>query len=122
MRRELDLQILFRFTWRNPTSVVSREVNDGRGPVDYLVSRSPGDKTAVEFKLASNSQLKRNLLKQVEIYQLASDAGRSIKVVLYFTDAERDRVRKILDELDMIAHPDIVLIDARPEKPSGSRA
>lgn len=123
LRRESDLQILFRFTWRDTDLSVAREVNDGRGPVDYLVSEGAEDKTAVEFKLASNSQLKRNLHKQVEIYQRASDAGHAIKVILYFTAAERKKIEEILRSLDLADHLDIVLIDARADnKPSASKA
>jgi len=40
---------------------VDAEVNDGRGPVDYSISHGAVDKTLVEFKLASNSQLAKNL-------------------------------------------------------------
>jgi hypothetical protein len=65
--REQDLQILFRLTWFATPSDVNREVNNGRGPVDFKISRGSGDKSLVEFKLASNSQLKRNLEKQVAI-------------------------------------------------------
>ena len=32
IRRESDLRLLFRLTWRGTPSDVSREVNDGRGP------------------------------------------------------------------------------------------
>lgn len=123
VRRESDLQILYRFTWRDTDASVSREVNDGRGPVDYLVTEGASDKTAVEFKLAWNTQLKRNLANQAEVYQRASDAEHAIKVVLFFSAGERRRVEQILRELGLTGHPDIVLIDARADnKPSGSRA
>src|SRR5262249_49915419 len=68
LRREKDLQILFRLCWFGTPSDVSREVDDGRGPADFKISRGSGDKTIVEFKLASNTQLKKNLEKQAEIY------------------------------------------------------
>lgn len=40
----------------------------------------------MEFKLASNSKLKQNLMNQVEIYEKANDTNKSIKAILYFTD------------------------------------
>jgi hypothetical protein len=80
VHREEDVHVLFRLIWWGTPSDVSREVNDGRGPVDYKVSRGAADKTLVEFKLASSSHLKRNLEHQAEIYQKASDAQRVIKV------------------------------------------
>ncbi len=123
LRREADLQILYRFTWRDTRMSVSREVDDGRGPADYLISHGASDKTIVEFKLASNTQLKRNLSKQAEIYQAASDSPRAIKAVLFFSAEERRRVQRILEDVGLAASSDIVLIDARADnKPSGSRA
>lgn len=122
VRREVDLQLLFRLTWFGTTADVSREVNDGRGPVDFKVSRGAFDKSRVEFKLASNSKLKRNLQRQLEIYKAASDAPHGFKVIVYFTDGERDKVVNILTDLEMLDRDEIVLIDARPDKPPGSRA
>lgn len=123
VRLESDLQLLFRLVWYGTPSDVSSEVNDGRGPVDYKVSRGSGDKTLVEFKLASNHHLKRNLERQVAVYQKASDAQGAIKVIIYFTLEELRTVRRILNDLGLEGHQDVILIDARIDnKPSGSRA
>jgi len=123
IRRESDLQILFRLTWFATFSDVSREVNDGRGPVDFKISRGARNKSLVEFKLAKNTHLKRNLLKQTPIYEKASDAKRSIKVILYFSGEEYERVHTILKELDLLQDQDVILIDGSPtNKPSGSKA
>jgi hypothetical protein len=123
IRRESDVHILFRLCWLGTPSDVSQEVNDGRGPADYKISRGALDKTIVEFKLASNRQLKRNLEKQAELYQKASDAGRALKVIVYFSGAELDRVRQILRELRLGSSEAVILIDAgADEKPSASKA
>jgi hypothetical protein len=123
IEREKDLHILFKFTWYGSPSDASAEVDDGRGPVDFKISMGSKDKTLVEFKLAGNSQLKRNLQNQVPIYEKASDALRSIKVVMYFSESEYYKVIRILDELKLTGCPDIVLIDARKDnKPSASKA
>jgi hypothetical protein len=123
IEREEDVQIAYGLTWFGTISDVSREVNDGRGPADFKISRGSKDKTIVEFKLASNSQLRRNLRRQAEVYQGASDARRAIKVIIYFTRDELRRVTGILKELGLSGSPDVVLIDARRDnKPSGSRA
>ena len=123
IRRESDLQILYRLVWFGTPSDLSREVNDGRGPADFKVSRGATDKTIVEFKLASNRKLKQNLARQVEIYQKASNAGGKLKVIVFFTDNELDRVHRILDELDLRNDPDIILIDGGDDnKPSASNA
>lgn len=123
IRRESDLQLIFRLTWFNTTADVNREVNNGRGPVDFAVSRGRRGKTLVEFKLASNSGLKRNLETQAEIYKKAADAEHALKVIVFFTAEERRKTEKILADLGLAGHPDVVLIDARPDnKPSASKA
>lgn len=122
IKREADLQLLFRLTWFATPSDVNSEVNNGRGPVDYKISRGSKDKTLIEFKLASNSQLKRNLANQVEIYEMANETQNSIKVILYFTDSELNSVAKIMKDLKLKEGKNLVLIDARPNKPSASKA
>jgi hypothetical protein len=123
IRREADIQIMFRFTWMNTLSDVNREVNNGRGPSDFEVSRGSSDKTIVEFKLASNSKLRQNLQYQVSLYQKASDAPHALKVIIFFTGEEHLRVLALLTEMRMLHDPNIILIDARNDnKPSASRA
>jgi hypothetical protein len=123
VEREEDVHILYRMAWFATPSDVSREVNDGRGPADFKISRGSRDKSLVEFKLAKNTRLRDNLQKQTKIYEKASDAKRSIKVILFFSLQERQRVEKILAELDLAQDESIVLIDARRDnKPSGSKA
>lgn len=123
IRREADVQIMFRLTWYATPSDISREVNDGRGPVDFKASRGASDKTLIEFKLASNKQLATNLAKQVEIYKQASDAKSSLKVIVYFSDDELKRTLKTLKALGLDKNEDVILIDARADnKPSGSKA
>lgn len=119
--REDQLQILYRLTWFGTVSDVNREVNCGRGPVDFAVSRGAADKSLVEFKLASNKKLKRNLQNQIEIYRKAADAQKTLKVIIYFRQSEYARVRRILHELQVTEDPDIFLVDARRDnKPSAS--
>ena len=123
IQREQDLQILFRLVWFGTPSDAGTEANDGRGPVDFKISRGSKDKTLVEMKLAKNSKLERNLEKQLPIYQAASDAEKGIKAIIFFSAAEQERVEDILDKIGILGHRDVVLIDARNDnKPSGSHA
>ncbi|HTA23800.1 MAG TPA: hypothetical protein VK763_09720 [Terriglobales bacterium] len=123
IRKEDDLQVLYRLTWFGTPSDINREVNNGRGAVDFKVSRGSVDKSLVECKLASNSKLRRNLANQVAIYQKASDAPRALKVIIYFTETELTKVRNILKELGLSDAENIILIDARRDnKPSASTA
>lgn len=120
IKREADLQLMFRLTWFASISDVNSEVNNGRGPVDYKISRGSKDKTLVEFKLASNSKLKQNLANQVKVYEAANETKKSIKVILYFTDRELSGLFKTFKELGIKEGKDLVLIDARPNKVSAS--
>lgn len=113
--REEDLHVLFRLVWYGTTFDVSREVNDGRGPADFKISKGQKDKTLVEFKLASNTHLEDNLRHQLELYKKASDAENGYKVIVYFSDKELERVKEILKTLNMSNDPNIILIDARPK-------
>ncbi len=123
VKRESDLQLMFRLTWYASQDDVNAEVNNGRGPVDYKISRGAKDSTLVEFKLASNSKLRRNLEKQVGVYEAANQTKKSIKVILFFSDSEREKTLKIMKELGLKEGKELVLIDAQhTNKPSGSNA
>lgn len=117
---ESDLQLMYKLTWCASTYDVNREVNNGRGPVDFKVSKGSRDKTLVEFKLASNSKLKQNLKHQIGVYEEANDTAKSIKAILYFSESEFNKVQNILKEFGLVGRSDVVLIDACPNKPSAS--
>lgn len=122
IEREKDLHVLYRLVWFGTPSDAGAEANDGRGPVDFKISRGR-DKTLVEMKLAKNTKLEQNLAKQAEIYQAASDAKHAIKAIIYFTASELMRVKAILKRLHLENNKDVVLIDARRDnKPSASKA
>lgn len=122
LHREDDVHILYRMTWYATEADVSTEVNDGRGPADFKISKGK-DKSIVEFKLAKNKSLERNLENQTDIYKRASDVQHGIKAIVYFTKEELGKVQRILKKLKLTDNRDVVLIDARRDnKPSGSKA
>ncbi|MBQ6286750.1 MAG: hypothetical protein IJK73_03725 [Bacteroidales bacterium] len=111
--REDHLQYAFRFVWFASPFDVNREVNNGRGPADYKVSMGANDSTLVEFKLASNSSLKKNLQNQLEIYQAANNTQFGIKVIMYFTDEEKAKLDAVLRDLNLDNKKNVITIDAR---------
>lgn len=114
---------MFRLTWCAAAFDVNAEVDNGRGPVDYKISMGKANAGLVEFKLASNTSLEKNLRNQVAIYEEASNTNRSLKVILYFSDSELDKVLRILNNLGLVRNPNIILIDANCDnKPSASKA
>lgn len=121
--KETEVQIFFSLIWYRTYFDVNREVNNGRGPVDVKVSAGSFDKTLIEFKLGSNKALKRNLLKQVAIYEAANGTRQSVKAIVYYTRSDEAFVRRVLKELKLENEESIVLIDARSDnKPSASKA
>lgn len=121
--REEDLKILYRMTWFASDYDFNTEVNNGRGPADAIVSKGSTDKTVAEFKLASNSKLEENLLKQADIYKTASMAQKTIKIILCFSRPEQIKVDKLLKKYNWSTEESIVVIDARRDnKPSASKA
>ena len=102
---------------------VNREVNNGRGPVDFKVSVGAKDSALIEVKLASNTSLKRNLENQVEIYKKANETKFAVKLIVFYTQSEKNKVEKILKDLDIVEADWVLLVDARNDnKPSGSKA
>lgn len=70
-----------------------------------------------------NKQLKRNLEKQVAIYEAANETRSSVKAIVCYTASQERRVVKILKELHLQNEESVVVIDARNDnKPSASKA
>ncbi len=120
LKRESDLQIMYRLVWYASDFDINREVNNGRGPVDFKISKGSKNVSLVEFKLASNSKLKNNLAKQVEVYKAANGTDRAIKVILYFSYNELTKINTILNELGLQSCKDIIIINAVNDKTSAS--
>ena len=122
-RKEEIAQIFFGILFKGSPYSSDREVNNGRGAVDFKISMGSRDSTLIEFKLASNTKLERNLQKQVAIYEKANSTRQSIKVIICFEPPHTDKVNKILNSLGIQGKEGIILIDAREDnKPSASAA
>ena len=111
---------MYRLTWYGTAFDVNREVNNGRGPVDFKISKGAADKSLVEMKLASNSKLKQNLEHQVEIYKKANETENALKVILCLSDNELIKTERILSELGLSEDTGVYIIDATPNKISAS--
>lgn len=71
---------------------ISPEVNSGRGPVDFLISRGT-DKTVIEIKLSSNSHYMLGFTSQIEEYAKSEN-----KIFLFVNTGEYPERVKILKE------------------------
>lgn len=120
--KETDLHILYDLTWYQTKCDVNKEVNNGRGPVDFKISLGL-DQTIVEFKLASNSHLKNNLKRQIEIYAKANHHPQRIVAIIFTSEKQEIRLKGILKDLNLEYAKNIISIDARMDnKPSASVA
>jgi len=121
--KEAEVQLYFGLIWFGSIFDVNREVNNGRGPVDYKISIGSADKSLIEFKLASNTKLKHNLENQVAIYEKANQTVTSVTVIVCYTASHQEKIEKLLKELGLAGREDIIVIDARSDnKPSASTA
>ena len=92
------------------------EVNNGRWPIDFIVSFGAEEKVGIELKLASNSKLKNNLQYQTDVYKEDSWLHSVIKVIFYFSDEEKKKLDSVLDELGIGEGKELICIDCRKKK------
>lgn len=109
--KERSLQQIFKLIWRNTSFDFNAEVNNGRGPVDFKVSKGSQDKTIIEFKLASNSALEQNLLNQAPIYAQSNNTANTIVVIFYFSIEEKERMDKIINKQQLSNLENYIIID-----------
>lgn len=109
--KERSLQQVFKLFWRNTSFDFNAEVNNGRGPVDFKVSKGSQDKTIIEFKLVSNSMLEQNLLNQGHIYAQSNGTTNVIVVFFYFSSEEKERMEYILKKHHMTNLENYIKID-----------
>lgn len=120
---ENDLQRMFKFVWCRTAFKPDFETNNGRGPADVVVSKGMNNQNVIEFKLASNPNLK-HVFEQTEIYKKANEAEKSVIAIFYFTEQELIKVNKMINDAGQNERidEDIILIDCRNDnKPSASK-
>lgn len=121
--KEGHLQLLFKYacTMTPSSYCFDREVNNGRGPVDFLASKGMNDRTIIEFKLASNKELEDSLQFQVEVYKKANETLKCVLVVFYFNMVELSRVHNLFNKYQTDIDNSRIIIDCRSDKPSASK-
>ncbi len=99
---------------------MSREVNNGRGPVDFKFSKGADKKVVVEIKLTSNSQLLHGFERQVPIYMEQEETNKAIYLVI--DNGHTNRLNSFLENYKKITNDKIqvITVDGR-KKESASR-
>lgn len=120
--QEKQLQLMFKMVTFESLFDYNSEVNNGHGPIDFMVSMGADDKIGLEFKLASSSKLKQNLQNQGKVYQEDSNLKHVIKIIFFFSDSELERVRDILSMLKKKEdNREIFLIDCRKKESASNQ-
>ena len=103
---------------------LTREGNNGRGPVDFKLSRGSMDKVLVEVKLTSNNQLRHGIEKQLPVYMNQENTHKAIYLII---DTGHPKALKNFEDFYRNLSSDIknkityYVIDAT-SKPSASKA
>lgn len=120
---ETHIQLLFKSlcTMSSSSFCFDREVNNGRGPVDFLVSKGSEDRTILEFKLGSNKELEYNLQYQVDVYQRANESSKVILAVFCLNEQELKKTEKLFLKYRPQDNCIRYIIDCRSYKPSASK-
>lgn len=99
---------------------ISREVNGGRGPVDFKFSKGYANRVVVESKLTTNNQLLHGFETQIKEYQKAEKTTEGIYLII---DVVGGSVKRLNDLYSLVAKfkqdglrmPEIYYIDAKPK-------
>lgn len=105
---------------------LNREVNLGRGPVDFKFSSGYENRALIEVKLAKNSKFWNGLEKQLIKYLKVEDIKSGYFLVVCYTDDDIKKVsgiEKVAVEVGEKNNVDlkVFVIDASYDKPSASK-
>lgn len=130
-RSEEDVQLLFKGILdehcRANNIDLTREVNQGRGPIDFRFSSGYSNRVLLEIKLAKNTKFWNGLKKQLPLYMNVDSCNKGIFLVIVYTDKDAERIKTIQEvchEVCQYHNIDIkiVSVDARPDnKESASK-
>lgn len=103
---------------------LTRESNNGRGPVDFKLSRGREDKVVVEVKLTSNSQLKHGIETQLPIYMRQERTKKAIYLII--ENGHKQALNNFVEYYNLLSTPEkekipYILVDAT-KKASASKA
>jgi hypothetical protein len=121
----LFLGIVKHYCYANNVDI-SREVDIGRGPVDFKFSTGYQQRVLLEVKRASNSKFFDGLEKQLTQYLKSEGIKHGVYLVIMQNDDELDKADKIIKLAEKISKENdasikAYVIDARDNKPSASK-
>jgi len=105
---------------------VSREVETGRGPVDFKFSMGYNFKTLLEVKLAKNGKFWHGIETQVPKYLNATEVSSGLYLIVYHKSQELRKIQGLKTRISSLgqkigADLRAVVVDATRYKPSASK-
>ncbi|MCM3269275.1 hypothetical protein [Paenibacillus elgii] len=105
---------------------ISREVNIGRGPVDFKLSHGMKFRILIEVKYAHNKKFWNGLTKQLPKYMEAEDINEGIFIIVVFKEADYKNITEIENKINGINQKKNInlryhFIDVVPNKLSASK-
>lgn len=105
---------------------LTREVNLGRGPVDFRFSQGYLNRASIEVKLAKNSHFWNGIRLQLPMYLKVEEIKNGYFIVICYTDKDFEKIQNLEHErnrlsLEIKKEIKIFIIDATNNKPSASK-
>jgi hypothetical protein len=105
---------------------LTREVNQGRGPVDFRFSSGYRNRVILEIKLARNGKFWNGLEIQLPKYLEIDSARDGIFLVTVYTENDKKKINGIQEKVSEVNKTlnlriNLLVIDAIPHKPSASK-
>ncbi len=97
---ETKIQVLLSLPLRASHFDLNREVNSGRGPVDFRFSMG-SNKSVIGFKPAERSSLEPNIECQLAVYEEANQTNSSLFLVIGYTPIELAKTVRVMKRLDL---------------------
>lgn len=98
---------------------ISVETDSGRGPVDFKLETSYEDRTLVEIKLTSSSNLVHGMETQLQEYAKAEKTQKLIYLVIHNGGSQKriDALNELYtNSRDKVGSPELIFVDATPKE------
>lgn len=80
---------------------LSREINNGRGPVDFKLSIGQKNKLLIETKLSSNKNLITGFTTQLKIYMKQENSDKAIYLIIRVESADKNNDKRVDEFIDI---------------------
>jgi hypothetical protein len=108
IKLESNFQAIFKFIWEDSSFSSKSEKHS-----TSETRNQKSEEIRIQSKLANSPQLRSDLENQIAAHRNKNGPTSSFTVVIYFSEAEFDKLKGIITEIDEAQNAGIILIDAR---------